>query len=80
MTGIVVMMQVHQAYHLELFNFLARKVPRIIEANRSHRCRTLWEVCGALVESTPFVRRVMASTPNSRHVGTLGKFVTHNCL
>ena len=41
-----------------------------------------WGVCGALVESTPFVRRVMGSTPAlySRHVGTLSKSFTHNCL
>jgi len=31
----------------------------------------------ALVESTPFVRRVMDS---SRHVGTLSKSLTHSCL
>ena len=35
-------------------------------------------VCGALVETTPFVRGVVGSTPD--HVGTSGKFLAHNCL
>ena len=40
-----------------------------------------WGVCGALVESTPFVQRVMGSTPAlAATLGTLGKSFTHSCL
>src|SRR6218665_3613978 len=39
-------------------------------------------VGGALVESTPFVRRVMGSTLAlaATYIGTLGKSFTHSCL
>ena len=38
-----------------------------------------WGVCGSLVESMPFVQRVMGSTP-ALAVGTLGESLTHSCL
>jgi len=41
----------------------------------------MWGVCGALVESTPFVQKGHAfDSRSSRHLGTLGKFLTHNCF
>src|SRR6218665_3004273 len=35
---------------------------------------------GALVEAIAFNRRVVGSTPASRHIGTLGKSFTYSCL
>ena len=42
----------------------------------------VWGVYGALVESTPFVRRVTRGfdSCSNRHEETLGKSFTHSCL
>ena len=53
---------------LNVFDNFNRDVNTVFLANRflvveNRLFRLLWGVCGALVESTPFVRRVMGSTP-----------------